>query len=235
MKASGPGMGAGRDSLVGTGPESGFVFMACDWVEFTGNTGASADRNSAVVTTGNLVMTSGGAREFCVKFLRGAKLPPWVRFCLAAKRMTTARVGRMNEAQTMAICGEDGIRRMVAGFYRRVRKDDLIGPMYPDDDWEGSEERLAEFVLFRLGASQKYIEMRGHPRLKARHMPFRIGVAERDRWLELMSAAIDEAALPVDACVFLRAMFAQIADFMRNQPEPGQGGGLRLNPLPERR
>lgn len=141
----------------------------------------------------------------------------------------------MNEAETMAVCGEEGIRRMVAGFYSRVREDDLIGPMYPDDDWEGSEERLAEFVLFRLGASQRYTEMRGHPRLKARHMPFRIGTAERDRWLELMSAAIDEAELPAEAAGFLRGMFAQIADFMRNQPEPGQGGAFRIQPLPDRR
>lgn len=122
---------------------------------------------------------------------------------------------------------------MVAAFYRRVREDDLIGPMYPPDDWAGSEERLAEFVLFRLGASQKYIEMRGHPRLRARHMPFRIGVAERDRWLELMFAAMDEAELPDEAGEFLRGMFAQIADFMRNQPEGGSAHQeFRISPLP---
>lgn len=133
----------------------------------------------------------------------------------------------------MALCGEQGIRRMVAGFYRRVRTDDLIGPMYPDDDWEGSEERLAEFVLFRMGASTRYTEMRGHPRLKARHMPFRIRMAERDRWLELMNAAIDEAGFPDPARDFLRSMFFQIADFMRNHPEAGAGGDFRLSPLPE--
>ena len=158
-----------------------------------------------------------------------------MRFCLAVGCQTAAGVRRMNEAETMAMCGEDGIRRMVAGFYRRMRTDDLIGPMYPEDDWEGSEERLAEFVLFRLGASKRYTELRGHPRLKARHVPFRIGAAERDRWLDLMNLAIDEAALPDEACGFLRAMFRQIADFMRNQPAPGQGGGFRLNPLPERK
>lgn len=137
----------------------------------------------------------------------------------------------MNEAETMRLCGEDGIRRMVAGFYRRVRTDDIIGPMYPDDDWEGSELRLAEFVLFRLGASTRYTEMRGHPKLRARHAPFRIGIAERDRWLELMTAAMDEASLPEPACDFLKALFAQIADFMRNQSVPA-AGGFRLNPLP---
>jgi hemoglobin len=108
---------------------------------------------------------------------------------------------------------------MVAAFYRRVRTDDLIGPMYPDDDWEGSEERLADFMLFRLGASTAYMEKRGHPRLRMRHIPFRIGIAERDRWLQLMGEAMDETQVPPFARAFLDNLFAQVADFMRNQPE----------------
>jgi len=115
--------------------------------------------------------------------------------------------------------GEAGIRSMVAAFYRRVRTDDLIGPMYPDDDWEGSEERLADFMLFRLGASNDYMEKRGHPRLRMRHAHFKIGVAERDRWLELMSAAMDETQVPAFARSFLDSFFKQVADFMRNEPE----------------
>ena len=126
---------------------------------------------------------------------------------------------RMTESEVMVVCGEDGIRKMVAAFYLRVRGDDLIGPMYPENDWAGAEERLAEFLLFRLGASQKYIETRGHPRLRMRHVPFRIGVAERDRWLELMAAAMDETGVPTAARGFLDPFFAQVADFMRNQQE----------------
>jgi hemoglobin len=122
----------------------------------------------------------------------------------------------MMEKEVMAACGEDGIRRMVEAFYRRVRTDDLIGPMYPEDDWEGSEERLAEFLLFRLGGSARYVEMRGHPRLRMRHVHFRIGAAERDRWLELMAAAMDETKIPEPARGFLDPFFAQVADFMRN-------------------
>ena len=119
----------------------------------------------------------------------------------------------------MASCGEDGIREMVAAFYRRVRTDDLIGPIYPDNDWEGAEERLAEFLLFRLGGSNTYIEKRGHPRLKMRHQPFQIGTAERDRWLELMKAAMEETKIPAAARAFLDPFFAQVADFLRNHPE----------------
>lgn len=123
----------------------------------------------------------------------------------------------MTEADVMTACGEDGIRRMVAAFYRRVRTDDLLGPMYPDDDWAGAEERLAEFLLFRLGASNRYVETRGHPRLRMRHMPFKIGEAERDRWISLMAAAMEETNVPETARAFLDPFFAQVADFMKNQ------------------
>lgn len=125
----------------------------------------------------------------------------------------------MNEADVMKICGETGIRRMVAAFYKRVRTDDLIGPMYPDGDWEGAEDRLAEFLLFRLGASTRYLETRGHPKLRMRHITFKIGLAERDRWLELMTAAMEETEIPPSAREFLDPFFAQVADFMRNQAD----------------
>lgn len=125
----------------------------------------------------------------------------------------------MNEAEVVRICGEDGIRRMVAAFYRHVRTDDVIGPMYPPDDWEGAEERLAEFLLFRLGASTRYLETRGHPKLRMRHITFKIGIAERDRWLELMATAMEETAVPLAAREFLEPFFAQVADFMRNQAD----------------
>ena len=125
----------------------------------------------------------------------------------------------MNEAEVMAICGEDGIRRMVGAFYRRVEKDTLIGPMYPENDWQGSEERLTDFLLFRLGGSTRYLETRGHPKLRMRHITFKIGLAERDRWLELMGAAMDDAAIPAAAREFLDPFFFQVADFMRNQAD----------------
>lgn len=125
----------------------------------------------------------------------------------------------MNEAGVMKTCGEDGIGRMVAAFYERVREDPLIGPMYPEDDWQGSQERLTDFLLFRLGGSARYIETRGHPRLRMRHITFKIGIAERDRWIELMAAAMDDAAIPAAAREFLDPFFFQVADFMRNQAD----------------
>ena len=119
----------------------------------------------------------------------------------------------------MAACGEDGIRRMVAAFYHRVRTDDVIGPMYPENDWENAEERLAEFLLHRLAGSTRYMEMRGHPRLRMRHAPFSIGTRERDRWVALMTQAMEETGIPPAAREFLDPFFFQVADFLRNRPQ----------------
>lgn len=115
------------------------------------------------------------------------------------------------------VVGEARLRALVAAFYRRVRADDLIGPMYPPDDWAGAEKRLADFLIYRFGGPPTYLEERGHPRLRGRHLPFVIGAAERDRWLRLMEAAMAEIDLPVEAVPPLRAFFVQVADFMRNR------------------
>ena len=115
--------------------------------------------------------------------------------------------------------GEEPIRSMVAAFYRRVHQDPLIGPMYPQDDWAGAENRLAGFLIYRFGGSAAYLESRGHPRLRARHAPFSIGTAERDRWLELMNDAMQETGISDDAAAVMRPFFAQVADMMRNRTE----------------
>lgn len=115
--------------------------------------------------------------------------------------------------------GESGITKMVAAFYRRVPSDDLIGPMYPGDDMAGSEKRLRDFLIFRLGGPDTYIQERGHPRLRMRHAPFTIGIAQRDRWLALMGEAMDETEVPEPSRASLTTFFAQVADFMRNAPE----------------
>ncbi len=113
--------------------------------------------------------------------------------------------------------GDEALRRMVSVFYRRVRTDDLIGPMYPEQDWAGAEKRLADFIIYRLGGPQTYLEERGHPRLRARHLPFAIGLAERDRWLELMGQSMQEVGISDDHAFVLGSFFAQVADMMRNR------------------
>jgi hemoglobin len=137
--------------------------------------------------------------------------------------MVARRVERRGMNEQVIADGMDAaaLRRLTAAFYRRVREDDLIGPRYPEGDWEGAEERLADFLCFRLLGEMKYIEERGHPRLRMRHVGFAIGVAERDRWLALMGAAMEECGVAEAVRVELRAFFGQVADFMRNRPEPG--------------
>jgi len=124
----------------------------------------------------------------------------------------------MNEQLIYATLGEEGFTRLTRAFYSRMRNDDLIGPMYPDDDWVGSEERLRDFLLFRFGADQRYLVKRGHPRLRGRHMPFKIGLAERDRWVSLMQEAADEVIADQGIRDSLMGFFAEVADFLRNQP-----------------
>lgn len=126
----------------------------------------------------------------------------------------------MDEATVRDTLGEDGLRRMVAAFYRRVREDEVMAPLYPADDWQGAEERLAEFLLFRFGLSERYLALRGHPRLRMRHMGFAITSRERDRWLRLMGEALEEIEAPAEARGFLEPFFAQVADFLRNRPDP---------------
>lgn len=125
----------------------------------------------------------------------------------------------MDETTVATLVDEAAMRRLIAAFYRRVREDDRIGPLYPPDDWEAAEERLAGFLCFRIHGNMDYIERRGHPRLRMRHAGFRIGVAERDRWLALMRASMEETAVPAGAAEWLDKFFAQVADFMRNTPE----------------
>lgn len=114
--------------------------------------------------------------------------------------------------------GEEGFRRLITAFYRRVPTDDILGPMYPHDDLAGAEERLRDFLIFRFGGPQHYIEQRGHPRLRMRHAPFAINQAARNRWMQLMGEALVEAALPVDAETVLREFFEGTATFMINRP-----------------
>ena len=124
----------------------------------------------------------------------------------------------MHENDVYRLIGEPGIARVVAAFYRRVPLDDVLGPMYPAHDLEGAEQRLRDFLIYRFGGPQRYLEQRGHPRLRARHGPFAITQAARDRWMQLMTAALAEAALPDEAAAVLREFFDSTATFMMNRP-----------------
>jgi hemoglobin len=123
----------------------------------------------------------------------------------------------MNDDRIFSLIGEDGFSRLVAAFYRQVYKDNILGPMYPNDDRDGAEQRLRDFLIYRFGGPQRYIEQRGHPRLRARHFPFAIDQMARDRWMQLMDNAFAEAALPGEAEEELRTFLGGMSTFMINR------------------
>jgi len=113
--------------------------------------------------------------------------------------------------------GEEGFARLTAAFYRQVAEDDVVGPMYPKHELAAAEERLRDFLIVRFGGPARYLERRGHPRLRMRHAPFAIGGAARDRWVQMMERALSEAELPAEAAEVLRAFFASTATFLINR------------------
>jgi hemoglobin len=128
----------------------------------------------------------------------------------------------MDELELYSLIGEEGFTRLVAAFYRQVPHDEILGPMYPAKDMAGAEQRLRDYMIYRFGGPPKYIEERGHPRLRARHFPFPITQAARDRWIALMDNAFAEAQLPDEATVIIREFLDHMATFMINQaPDAG--------------
>jgi hemoglobin len=122
----------------------------------------------------------------------------------------------MDEENIYAIIGEEGFSRLVGAFYRQVPHDEILGKMYPAGELAAAEQRLRDFLIYRFGGPQRYIEERGHPRLRARHMPFQIDLVARERWMQLMNKAFTEAALPLEVEQFLRAFFDHMSTFMIN-------------------
>ncbi|WP_249352211.1 globin [Nocardiopsis akebiae] len=94
-----------------------------------------------------------------------------------------------------AVGGEETFTRLVRRFYEGVADDPVLRPMYPEEDLGPAEERLRLFLIQYWGGPRTYNEQRGHPRLRMRHVPFRIGAAERDLWLAHMRAAVDSLEL----------------------------------------
>jgi hemoglobin len=91
--------------------------------------------------------------------------------------------------------GEAVFRRIVGRFYEEVAKDEVLRPLYPEEDLGPAEERLRMFLMQYWGGPHTYSDRRGHPRLRMRHAPFAIGPIERDAWLRCMRIAVDEAGL----------------------------------------
>ena len=121
--------------------------------------------------------------------------------------------------------GHDTFVRLVDEFYRGVADDDLLRPMYPEQDLGPARERLLLFLEQYWGGPTTYSDTRGHPRLRMRHAAFGVTPAARDRWLLHMRNAVDELSLaPLHEQVLwdylTRAAHAMVNTFEQQQPTP---------------
>jgi hemoglobin len=112
--------------------------------------------------------------------------------------------------------GLPAFEKLVDHFYDAAERDPVLRPMYPEDLTE-SRKHLAMFLSQFFGGPPEYSNLRGHPRLRARHLPFVIGPKERNAWVRHMVAAVDLAGIGEPAKSHLNRYFEEAATFMINQ------------------
>ena len=115
------------------------------------------------------------------------------------------------------IGGLETMRRIVATFYEGVAEDEVLRPLYPEEDLGPAEERFLLFLVQYWGGPTTYSDTRGHPRLRMRHMPFSIGIKERDQWVACMDQAMGETGVPEPLRARLKESFMGTANWMRNR------------------
>jgi hemoglobin len=115
-----------------------------------------------------------------------------------------------------AVGGHPTFDRLISAFYARVETDAALRSLYPEDDLGPAAERLRMFLEQYWGGPHTYSEVRGHPRLRARHAPFAIDAAARDAWLTHMRAALDEIGLPAEADTVLWDYLTVAAEMLVN-------------------
>jgi len=119
------------------------------------------------------------------------------------------------------IGGAEKVRALVMRFYQIM--DELpethgLRKMHAPQ-LQNAEDKLFKYLSGWLGGPQLFVEEYGHPMLRARHLPFTIGDAERDQWLLCMNRALDEVVTDVALRKELSAAFVKVADHMRNRAE----------------
>ncbi|WP_454731209.1 MULTISPECIES: group II truncated hemoglobin [Cupriavidus] len=118
------------------------------------------------------------------------------------------------------IGGEARVRELVDRFYDLMDLEEQfkgLRSLHPAS-LDGSRDKLFWFLCGWLGGPNHFIERFGHPRLRARHLPFQIGTSERDQWLRCMALAMQDVGLPDDLQLRLMKAFFDTADWMRNVP-----------------
>ena len=120
----------------------------------------------------------------------------------SADNAQTVRIGSAPDRKPVwdpfyeSVGGHEAFKRLVDEFYKGVANDPLLRPMYPEGDLAPAAHRLTMFLEQYWGGPTTYQEERGHPRLRMRHVAFKIGPAARDAWIGHMRLALDTLALP---------------------------------------
>jgi hemoglobin len=118
-----------------------------------------------------------------------------------------------------AVGGHDTFVRIVAAFYAGVAEDDLLRPLYPEEDLRDAETRLTMFLEQYWGGPTTYSETRGHPRLGMRHAPFAVTPTARDHWLSHMRAALDGSGMSPEHIATFWEYVDRAAHFLVNTPD----------------
>ena len=118
-----------------------------------------------------------------------------------------------------AVGGMPAFVALVDRFYEGVAADEVLRPMYVEEELAGAKRRLALFLAQYWGGPTTYMEERGHPRLRMRHFPFPIGTDARDRWIACMSAAMDACTFPPQVDAAMREYFDRAATHLMNRED----------------
>jgi hemoglobin len=133
------------------------------------------------------------------------------------------QIDEPQEQSAYALLGGDAkVRELVDRFYDLMDLEPefaVIRALHPAS-MDGSRDKLYWFLSGWLGGPDMYIERHGHPRLRARHLPYAIASVERDQWLRCMALAMQDVGLPEPMQERLLHSFYQTADWMRNKADP---------------
>lgn len=144
--------------------------------------------------------------KVCRTSSRTGSTQPFHELVTSAEKTLYERVG-----------GEKFFVALVDRFYAGVVADQVLWPLYPDQsDLEGAKRRLMLFLVQYWGGPMTYMDERGHPKLRLRHMPYLIGPKERDHWLSHMARALDETTDNDALRQELMSYFTSAAEHLRN-------------------
>ena len=134
-----------------------------------------------------------------------------------ARKLSSGSISRVSENFYERFGGAVAFEKLVDEFYENVKVNDILKPMYPDEDFVAAARRLRMFLEQYWGGPHAYSDERGHPRLRMRHAPYSIGIAERDAWLACMKPAVEQMGLSEELYGELWGYLEGAANFLMNQ------------------